>query len=191
MGLLCFFVLVTKYGYVYKQQISILVCAPPRTCERVPHSLLDLSSAHSLWQQCVFFSTLHNDIMVVSVTSRCCCDYVIFSKQHGCTVAESEARSRNQGVGQYASLGSYNAIQGDLEVLAHLAELRHKLEWRSHWMYSTEGYGTCWKWSPAAILHTSRTLIIMFFAWGIQHCATVFLRRRTGTFRLPCMHLLM
>jgi len=46
-GIALFFVLVTKYGYVYKQQISILICAPPRTCERVPHSLLDLSSAHS------------------------------------------------------------------------------------------------------------------------------------------------
>jgi hypothetical protein len=67
---------------------------------------------------------LHNDIMVVSVTSRCCCDYVIFSKQHGCTVAESEARSRNQSDGQYAEVGSYNAVQDDLEVLGHLSELR-------------------------------------------------------------------
>lgn len=79
----------------------------------------------------MFFSTLHNDIMVVSVTSRCCYDYVIFSKQHGSTVAEREARRRNATDGQYTEVGCYNAIHDDLEVLAHLSELLHKLERQS------------------------------------------------------------
>ena len=68
-------------------------------------------------------SALHNDIMVVSVTSRCSYDYVIFSKQHGRTVAEREARSRNPADGHYAEVGCYNTILSDREVLAHLSEL--------------------------------------------------------------------
>jgi hypothetical protein len=77
----------------------------------------------------LFFWTLRNHV-VVSVTSGCCCDYVIFSKQHGSTLAENEARSRNQADRQYDEVGSYNAIQGDGEFIAHLLELQHNLEWQ-------------------------------------------------------------